>query len=975
MLVGMAVTASAATYSDTSGHWGEAAIDKWSGYGVLQGDGDGTFSPERAMTVEELATVLANAFGYSESYKGELPGYAGTWGESAVRRAVAAGALAAGEASSELTRELAAKIISKALGVTPTGGETKFSDDYAVSPKYKPYVNALGKLGVFNGDTRGRFMPDAGFKRAEVMQVFDNVLGDIIGQDKTVELERGALINKAGVTLKDSLIDGDLYIGQGVGDGDVTLEDVTVTGRLVVFGGGSGSIHIKGASVLPSVLVNKTFGQPARISVESAEATVGTVALAAGGKSAVETAEGALITKIELPAETAVDDEGEVITVKAAATEAKISAAAETVAISSEGAKVELASKAAIESLSIEGAGASVAVTSGATVKEATVSASGVSISGSGKVETATVTQEAESGVTIKTNGTAVTVDENAGAVTTGNGATIDPGKTANAKPDTSSGGGGGGGPSGSGHTYIDITSVKRVDGDSAQQGDYTVTKSNGIVTIGTDGLNLYQSATQGQGEHYWVGVLVTLNKPLTDVEFQNTDGGSWSALTAADITEAQQVGAEADDTNTFVYWIKYEDVGGATPIFISVREKGYDTTIRKLTFVNQYSVEAQLNYPLSQNETVDQSTGRGLINNSDINTALGLSGNSAVTIAQSNTGLDLGEGAFSRFFQIKKAGTALAFNTDFDEVNISKIGEDKLASPSKQIGDGSTTPGSGDYGCISSDGTWMRFGTTFADKVDNFWYLRAGRDSYQAQYAIKKNGKFVATVTDTIDPDISIAAPTLSGTQSVTSVPEGGTLNVPANSKAQLNAANTTIEGNIIVENGGAIEVIDNATIKGSIVVESGATATVIASKTLTVAADATLTAEGTLTVENGGTLAVAGKVTVNGILTVAQGGTITGSNNANAALVVGAGATLDVGTDAAKIATMYAGIETVAPTNDGNYLQYSKQDGNSLQFAVGAIIKRNSDTAVNHGIPDGWLWVEQSGSTGTYVLTKTAP
>jgi hypothetical protein len=442
----------APAYSDTAGHWGEAAIEKWSEYGVLQGNGDGTFAPERFMTVDELATVLANSFGYTESYKGELPGYTGTWGEEAVRKAIAAGALTAAEAPEELTRELAAKIMAKALGITPAGGESKFSDDYAVTPKYKPYVNALGKKGVFNGDTRGRFMPEAGFKRAEVMQVFDNTLGDIIGADKAVELDKGALINKGGVTLSESSIDGDLYIGQGVGDGDVTLEDVAITGRLVVFGGGSGSIHIKGASVIPNVVVNKTFGQPARISVESAEAVVGIVALAAGGKSTVETVEGALIEKIELPSELSVTDEGEVVPVKSATVaEVKIAAAAETVEIASEGAKVELTAKAQIETLAVESEGAAVSVDAGATVKEATVSASDVSISGAGKVDAVTVTEEAESGVTIKTSGTAVTVDENAGAVTTGGGTTIDAGTTAPSKPDTGSSGGGGGSTGGGG--------------------------------------------------------------------------------------------------------------------------------------------------------------------------------------------------------------------------------------------------------------------------------------------------------------------------------------------------------------------------------------------------------------------------------------------------------------------------------------------------------------------------------------------
>jgi hypothetical protein len=278
LIAAIGITAlGASTYSDTVGHWGEAVIDKWSEYGVLRGNGDGTFAPERKMTVDELATVLVNTFGYSSKYEGTLPGYTGTWGEDAVRKAVFAGVMTADEASAELTREFAAGIIARALGVKPVSGETKFADDFAISARYKPYVNALGKMGVFNGDTSGRFMPDSGLKRAEVMQVFDNTLSDIIKEDTAADSDKGVIVTATGVTLSDSDIAGDLIIAHSVGDGDVTLDSVKVGGRLVVFSGGNSTIHIKGASVIPEVLVSKTLGQPARVVVESADAVVGAI--------------------------------------------------------------------------------------------------------------------------------------------------------------------------------------------------------------------------------------------------------------------------------------------------------------------------------------------------------------------------------------------------------------------------------------------------------------------------------------------------------------------------------------------------------------------------------------------------------------------------------------------------------------------------------------------------------------------------
>ena len=34
------------SFTDTADHWAENAIDRWSGYEVVNGNGDGTFAPD-----------------------------------------------------------------------------------------------------------------------------------------------------------------------------------------------------------------------------------------------------------------------------------------------------------------------------------------------------------------------------------------------------------------------------------------------------------------------------------------------------------------------------------------------------------------------------------------------------------------------------------------------------------------------------------------------------------------------------------------------------------------------------------------------------------------------------------------------------------------------------------------------------------------------------------------------------------------
>ncbi|MDR0446143.1 MAG: S-layer homology domain-containing protein, partial [Oscillospiraceae bacterium] len=406
----------AARYPDIGGHWGETAIEKWSDYDILHGTDLGTFDPDGALDTTQLAQLLVNTFGYDQSYTGALPGYSSIWGEDAIRKAVAAGVMDASEAALTLTRELAAKIIAKAFAIAPVTGTSKFVDDYSITNEYKPYVAALGRAGIFNGNERSEFMPADSFSRAQIMQALDNAVTDVIKENKTTDSAKSIIINKTNVTLTESVIEDDLIIAQGVGDGDVTLDSVTVKGRLVVLGGGSNTIRIKGNSNIAEIIVNKTFGQAARVLIDSADATIGTATIAAESKAAIAaTSTAAAIGSITVAPATEVNAYGEITTkTTPAATTLTVTAKAATVTIDAPNTALTLSSGAAIDTLVIEEK-TTATISSGAAVKAATIAASDVKISGAGKLTTALVTADAKSGVEIRTSGTKVTVDKDAG--------------------------------------------------------------------------------------------------------------------------------------------------------------------------------------------------------------------------------------------------------------------------------------------------------------------------------------------------------------------------------------------------------------------------------------------------------------------------------------------------------------------------------------------------------------------------------
>jgi hypothetical protein len=469
-----ATSAFAGSYEDTGTHWGARVIDKWSEYDVLRGNGDGTFAPDRDMSVAELATVLTRAFGYAETGEASVSSSVPTWAREDVKKAVAAGVIASEETGLALTRELAAKVLAKAFGVEPTEEAAPFADAESVSAAHKPYVSALGAAGLFKGDESGDFMPAKGFTRAEIMQVFDNAVTDIVRESETFSSKGSFIVNAPGVTLTGGVVKGDLIVGQGVGDGDVTLDGVTIEGRLILYGGGADSVRIKGNSVIPTVLANKTFGAPVRVVVEGGAASVGTISVVAESKTVVE----GDVAKIEIVAPSTVTTEGEIETASVAretSVEIKGGAVGE-VNVTAENVSLTVSAGATVSSLNVGGSNASIEVATGATVKEVTVATSDVTIEGAGEVATVTVTAESEGGVTIAVPSARVN-NESGADVSAGGDKTIGAGTT-DSTPAAPSGGGGSGGGGGGGGGGGNGVEVDRSDG-KAKRADHGISVSH----------------------------------------------------------------------------------------------------------------------------------------------------------------------------------------------------------------------------------------------------------------------------------------------------------------------------------------------------------------------------------------------------------------------------------------------------------------------------------------------------------------
>lgn len=269
LLLSMTSWAAAADYEDMPSGWSKEAMEAAVENGLLQGDDLGRLNPLGLLTRSQMAAVVARAFG--ASVQADLSDYqdmdSGKWYYEAVAQAAHMGIMAGDgqrmNPESNITRQEVFAILARALKLTngdPTALE-RFSDADQVADWAVGDVAAMVSAGYVSGDN-GRLNPASNITREEFAQVMFNIFGTYYTQAGTYTETpaRSVMVNVPDVTLKNITVPGDIIIGDGVGDGDVTLDHVNIGGRLVVRGGGVNSIKITGGEQAWQVVIAKVDG-------------------------------------------------------------------------------------------------------------------------------------------------------------------------------------------------------------------------------------------------------------------------------------------------------------------------------------------------------------------------------------------------------------------------------------------------------------------------------------------------------------------------------------------------------------------------------------------------------------------------------------------------------------------------------------------------------------------------------------------
>ena len=254
-------------FSDMPSDWSTEALEKAVENGLIQGY-DGKIWPNKNLTRAEMATVINRSFGtYKEASLKSFDDMNDTkWYYDEMAKAVQMRTFRGDgknlNPENNITREEAFVVLARALKLTPTNVRPSgFTDLGDVSSWATGEIYAMINAGYVQG-SNGRINPKANITRAEFAKVMDNVIKQYISEADVVTevVEGNIMVNVPGVELKDLTITGDLIVGDGVGDGSLTLNNIKIEGRLVVRGGGENSIIIKGNSEINIKIVARVDG-------------------------------------------------------------------------------------------------------------------------------------------------------------------------------------------------------------------------------------------------------------------------------------------------------------------------------------------------------------------------------------------------------------------------------------------------------------------------------------------------------------------------------------------------------------------------------------------------------------------------------------------------------------------------------------------------------------------------------------------
>ncbi len=243
LLAGALLLTPAMAFTDTSGHWAESAVNKWSQeYGILQGYGDGSFRPDASITRGAFAGILDRFLQFQTiAPEGTFSDTSGNHWESAILKLNAAGVYfgSGGKAlpGNTITRQQAMTMVARAFQLGGVDTPLYYNDEAQVADYARPYIAEMTSRNWITDAVDNDLRPTAPMTRGELVNLLNNMIQVLLQSSGTYSsnVEGTLLINAVeGANLTDMTVSGDLLIAPGVA-GAVTLTNVSIGGELRCF--------------------------------------------------------------------------------------------------------------------------------------------------------------------------------------------------------------------------------------------------------------------------------------------------------------------------------------------------------------------------------------------------------------------------------------------------------------------------------------------------------------------------------------------------------------------------------------------------------------------------------------------------------------------------------------------------------------------------------------------------------------------
>lgn len=794
MLPKPAFAADNTTFPDMPNDWSTQALQNAIHNGLLNGI-DGKIAAGENLTRAQMAAIVTRAFGTNG--KADISSFGdvntGDWFYDAMASSVLMGAFQGDgvnlNPNANITRQEAFTVLARLF--TLSGGDqsvlNSYTDGAQVADWAKDSMASMVAAGYVKGSDN-KLNPTSSITRAEFAQVMDNLVKTYFADSQlNVNANGNAVLNKAG-TLEGATISGDLIIGDGAAEGDVVLKDVTVSGRLLVRGGGTSTVTLEGNTTVGSVVVNKPTGA---VRVENnTEKTVNVNAVSdnvvltgdfnevnANAAQGTVTLTGATVATMNVAgtsAKVVVSEKSTVETMNVAqsASGAAVSVQSGTTVktMNTAASKAVVTVNGTVGTMSVSGSDTTVKAEEGAKIDKITTSAANTSVSGQGSVTNFEAAQGA-SGADITTSGTKV-VNNGTGNVTTGNDKVIASGSTGTSESDntgtTTPDGGGSTGGEDEGTPILPvggIVGVKPVDQSAddkipeEQMPNVTASATQNIVSkvvtikLSTDKeVPLHQNANHTEG--YWVGVAVEVPDDVNEINYYFG--------TTANATANEKTSPTVDPTiGDKKYFVAFINAGSTTPKTHLTLQWGKNKAVQYVIDLSGVKVDMEKATASAVSVYDEAYAPAGIIRDAD--NELDLTKSKMMTQLEvekfDNAGDANKDTRRAMVNYIKVTGVASPDNIEKVAYSVNRDG--KVASAEETV---ATLKGDGRFVKGEDGSIYLKLGITFAEKKDSTW-TKLGTDKYVVTLDFKTSEGATTRASYTLDiSKLNITAPVTEG-------------------------------------------------------------------------------------------------------------------------------------------------------------------------------------------------------------------